>query len=100
MLTAQAIQCPTCKDIIYSRAVHDFRYCSCHECFIDGGFDYTKIGWTDNVPEYALVILLTTKKALYDDWNKSVNMFGKIPHLTTKRNKCEPDRQNRKMANT
>lgn len=36
----QGIQCPECKDIIYSVSRHDFRYCECQKHFIDGGRDY------------------------------------------------------------
>ena len=40
-----AIECPVCADIVWSRHVHDFRPCQCNYCFIDGGRDYTRIGW-------------------------------------------------------
>lgn len=36
------IYCPKCKEIIYSVNRHDYRYCSCNRCMIDGGKDYTK----------------------------------------------------------
>lgn len=39
------IQCPKCKDKIYSDSVHDFKYCSCGYCFVDGGYDYLRCGW-------------------------------------------------------
>jgi len=32
-----AIQCQKCKDIVFSRARHDMRFCSCKESAIDGG---------------------------------------------------------------
>ena len=41
----KGIQCPKCNDKIYSRARHDCRYCSCGYCFIDGGFDYARVGF-------------------------------------------------------
>ena len=44
MITVSTIQCPKCKDTIYSRTRHDFRSCSCKSIFIDGGLDYTKVG--------------------------------------------------------
>ena len=40
-----AIECPVCADIVWSRHVHDFRPCRCNYCFIDGGRDYSRIGW-------------------------------------------------------
>lgn len=38
------IRCLKCGDIIESKHVHDFRYCSCENIFIDGGNDYTRYG--------------------------------------------------------
>lgn len=37
-------KCPHCNDIVYSRSRHDFMECNCGKSFIDGGFDYTRIG--------------------------------------------------------
>lgn len=38
------VMCLSCKDVIWSRSVHDFRYCSCRKSFIDGGRDYLRYG--------------------------------------------------------
>lgn len=38
------IRCLKCNDIIESLSVHDFKYCKCGACSIDGGNDYTRIG--------------------------------------------------------
>ena len=35
-----AIQCKHCGDIIESVSVHDFKFCSCGACAVDGGHDY------------------------------------------------------------
>jgi len=35
-MKVSAICCPKCKNIIYSRARHDCRSCSCGEVYIDG----------------------------------------------------------------
>ena len=43
-IRVNAMQCLHCGDIIYSCATHDFRYCSCGKCYIDGGFDYVRGG--------------------------------------------------------
>ena len=40
-----AINCLNCKDIVWSRATHDFRPCSCGDCFIDGGRSYDRMGF-------------------------------------------------------
>jgi hypothetical protein len=36
--------CPQCKDVIWSRSVHDMRYCQCEKTFVDGGRDYLRFG--------------------------------------------------------
>ena len=36
------IQCKYCGDIIESRHVHDFKFCSCGKCAVDGGHDYLR----------------------------------------------------------
>ena len=36
------IQCLKCGDIIESFTVHDFKYCSCGACAVDGGKDYLR----------------------------------------------------------
>lgn len=49
------IFCYRCKDLIYSVNRHDFRYCKCEACAIDGGKDYTKI--SGNIEDYQLVTI-------------------------------------------
>lgn len=75
-----ATKCPTCGDIIFSRARHDFRSCSCEEIYIDGGFDYTRVGYhnLDQPPEHIELDLDITKKELYDDYNYRVDKYGII----------------------
>lgn len=34
-----AIRCKHCGDIIESIHVHDFKFCSCGSCAVDGGHD-------------------------------------------------------------
>lgn len=75
------IKCKKCGDFIYSRAVHDFHYCSCKSCAIDGGQDqYFRI--TGNKEDWEIVkdveIKAKDKKELYDDWNKDKNKYGWI----------------------
>ena len=36
------IKCLKCGDIITSETVHDFKWCSCHSCAVDGGTDYLR----------------------------------------------------------
>lgn len=45
------IQCPKCKERIWSRHTHDFRYCGCGEVAIDGGRDYVKAVFKTKPPK-------------------------------------------------
>ena len=36
------IQCKKCKDIIESKHVHDFKWCTCKSITIDGGLEYLR----------------------------------------------------------
>ena len=36
------IKCLKCGDIIISYNRHDFKWCKCHSCAVDGGNDYLK----------------------------------------------------------
>ena len=41
-ITRNAIRCKKCGDIIESKSVHDFKFCSCGSCAVDGGHDYLR----------------------------------------------------------
>lgn len=45
------IRCKLCNTDLYSNYTHDFKYCQCGECFIDGGFSYMRAGFhsRDNI---------------------------------------------------
>lgn len=36
------IKCLKCGDIIESKTVHDFKFCSCEACAVDGGHEYLR----------------------------------------------------------
>ena len=36
------IRCKKCRDVIESCAVHDFKFCSCGSCAVDGGHEYLR----------------------------------------------------------
>ena len=82
MIRVNTVQCPKCKDIIFSRCSHDFHYCSCHSVSIDGGFDYLHFGWEPDINVGDIIcsnrMIESTKEELYNDWNKSINKFGVI----------------------
>lgn len=77
-----AIECPKCHDIIFSRVRHDYRSCSCSSIAIDGGFDYTKVSFDPDIDPNAIKSVVleldVTRAILYDDWNYSKDEFGKI----------------------
>ena len=78
-MKVNAVQCPECKDIIFSRARHDFHYCSCGYVFIDGGFDYCRFGAKDLDKVKSMQIdVNATAKDLYNDWANNKNKFGLI----------------------
>lgn len=49
-ITRNAIRCKHCGDIIESVHVHDFKFCSCGSCAVDGGHDYLR-RYCKNSPE-------------------------------------------------
>ena len=79
-LRVSAIKCKHCKDTIFSRCRHDFRWCSCEKVAIDGGFDYIKV--TGDGEDYEMVnnfeIEYVSKEELYDDWNSYRDKYGLI----------------------
>jgi len=77
MIIVNAIKCPKCGDIIYSRARHDFRRCSCKNVFIDGGFDYIRVGGDISVKVFQLKVE-STREELYNDWGFNKDNFGLI----------------------
>ena len=71
-------KCPSCNDFVFSRARHDCRSCTCGAIYVDGGFDYRRIGFRDKVPSPIKVDLNITQQELYDDWNFEKDYFGII----------------------
>lgn len=61
------IICPLCKDEVWSRHRHDMRHCKCGGCFIDGGRDYSRIGF-----EYLLEPKIKMADIIY---NKKNDMY-------------------------
>ena len=53
MITQHGIQCTKCGDELYSNSRHDFVRCKCDAVFIDGGFDYVRIG--GNVGDFTAI---------------------------------------------
>ncbi len=80
-MQVNAIQCPKCKDVVFSRARHDYHHCTCGGISIDGGFDYLRYGWNpefkpDDIKHIILELPLT-RQEIYDDYNKRIDKYGK-----------------------
>lgn len=78
-MKVDAIECPNCGCIVYSRARHDFRSCGCGNCFVDGGPVYTRVGGAEihSIRHHTLELNLTPQQ-LYDDWNYGNDVYGII----------------------
>jgi hypothetical protein len=79
VLEVGAIQCPSCKDIVFSRASHDMRSCRCAAVSIDGGRDYMKVSFAKVAPAtIKLTLIGLTSGNLYDDWNRRFDLLGRV----------------------
>lgn len=78
-MNVNSLVCNKCGDRIFSRARHDFRWCSCKSIFVDGGFEYFKFGWT-NLEDFIReeFEINNTKEELYTDWRLEEDKFGLI----------------------
>lgn len=79
MIHINAVLCKKCNYVVFSRSRHDLRYCYCKSIFIDGGFDYIRIGGDDKDIEN--IVLVTsqkdiTKHTLYNDWSTGLDYYG------------------------
>lgn len=79
-MKVHGIKCKKCGDIIYSRARHDMRWCTCGACAIDGGqYDYIKI--TGDKEDWELTgdfDIKETFQQVHDDWSYGTNKLGLI----------------------
>ncbi len=50
------IKCLKCGDVIESTSVHDFKWCSCGSCAVDGGHNYLRrVGNREDWEEQSVV---------------------------------------------
>lgn len=75
-----SVRCKLCKDVIYSRATHDFRWCSCSSTFVDGGLDYIRTGSYAGSSKVKKILVAASEDELFNDWNLKINKFGLIKH--------------------
>ncbi len=45
MILTNKIRCKLCGDVIESTSRHDFKWCKCKACAVDGGHAYLKRAW-------------------------------------------------------
>lgn len=64
MILRNAIRCKKCGDEIESTSVHDFKWCSCGACAVDGGREYLRcVGDSDSWEDVSVV---TQEEPSYD----------------------------------
>lgn len=74
-----ALKCSKCEDVIYSRALRDFRSCSCGALSVDGGFDYLKVSCDPKIPYSNIEIFVNAdRNQLYKDWKNMTDEYGLI----------------------
>ena len=77
----QAIYCMDTHEILYSRSLHDCRYSSDGSCYIDGGFEYCRIGGdASNILTIDLNGDFLLKHILSMDYNVGTNNADKYPN--------------------
>lgn len=52
------IQCPKCRQIIFSESVHDYKHCGCKSVSIDGGTNYLRYGWSNDLSKQDIIIVV------------------------------------------
>lgn len=56
-LTRARYQCTHCEDVIQSSHRHDFVWCECKHIYVDGGKDYTRLGYPAEPRDYWIRVL-------------------------------------------
>lgn len=80
-MEVHGLKCTLCGDTIYSRAGHDFRFCTCGNIFVDGGQeDHGRHGYhvADSYEPAHLTVKNITKKDLFHDWNNRTDKYGLV----------------------
>lgn len=61
------LQCPKCRDIIFSEHRHDFRRCKCGAIFVDGGKDYLRYGWDNGIEKDDIMLVVRGEENITND---------------------------------
>lgn len=66
IILCNMVECNRCGDIIESKHVHDFVRCSCQSVYVDGGNEYLRRGWMDDLDytELSLVFLAEEQRVV------------------------------------
>jgi hypothetical protein len=83
MIISNQVECLKCGDKPYSAHRHDFRYCKCGACAVDGGMDYLRrLGQAADMKDMSLSIsdkhLMLVIEAILDETR---NNLGKVCNL-------------------
>ena len=62
-----ARKCKFCEDILFSRAKHDYRTCSCGKLAVNGGLENIRVQSLDHYPEKVELDLEVTREELFAD---------------------------------
>lgn len=49
IIVVNRVYCTKCKELIISKHVHDFKTCKCENVSVDGGTNYLKRAWPENL---------------------------------------------------
>lgn len=72
-----SLKCLKCSSIIESKHVHDFQYCDCKSCFVDGGLEYLKRG--GNPEDYQDLSIMEDNDMQNETRLKTVEINTQIP---------------------
>ena len=76
-MTLTAVRCAQCTDIIFSRAIHDYRKCGCGKTYVWGGLKDLHHSWRTAKPPITIKIEVDiSTRQLYDDWNHRIDKYG------------------------
>lgn len=46
-----SVKCKKCYQELESTHVHDYKWCSCGTCMVDGGKEYLRRGWANGLTQ-------------------------------------------------
>jgi hypothetical protein len=62
------VKCLKCGDVIESKSVHDFKYCTCGNVAVDGGHDYLRRCFKDDVNTWADLSETYQEERIPSEW--------------------------------